>query len=108
MRASERATAQDVVDPGTGHDEVLVARARGDDHLGAVEPGVGAEEAHEGASAVQADEGRLDPLVADVPLDVDGEAVAAQGVAGRARLDAGEVDAAGRELLQQLDSDRGQ
>ena len=43
---------------------------------------------------MQADEGRLDAFLADVPNDVDTEGVVAEAVAARARLDAREVDAA--------------
>ena len=43
------------------------------------------------AGAVQPDEGRLHLFLPDVPLDVDGEAVAAQRVAHRPGLDAREM-----------------
>ena len=50
---------------------------------------------------MQADEGRLDPLLADVADDVDAERVVAEAIAARARLDARQVDAARRELLKE-------
>ena len=51
---------------------------------------------------MQPDEGGLDPLLAHVPLHIDGEPVATQGVAHRPGLDAREVDAAGAELLEHV------
>ena len=50
---------------------------------------------------MQADEGRLDAFLADVPNDVDTERVVAEAVAARTGLDAREVDAARRELLKE-------
>jgi hypothetical protein len=69
----------------------------------AVGPRVGAEEPHVRADPAQRRQRLAHPRVGDVPLAVDREAVAPEPGAGRPRLDPGEVDAAYRELGEQLE-----
>ena len=102
--------------PGGGLGELRVRGARPDLGGAAVAPGVAAEEAHFTADPPQPHQCLADPRVVDVPLAVDEEVVLAEPVAGRPRLDRGQVDAAHGELgedLEQrarmvLDQERGQ
>ena len=68
----------------------------------AVAARVAAQEPDVGADPAQAHQRLADPGVVEVALAVDGEAVLAQPVAGRPGLDPGQVDAAHRELGEDL------
>src|SRR5271157_3077647 len=112
LRAAEAQPPQ----PGGGFGELRVRGARPDLGGAAVAPGVAAEEAHFTADPAQPHQRLADPRVIDMPLAVDEEVVLAEPVAGRPRLDRGQVDAAHREFgedLEQgtwvvLDQERGQ
>jgi hypothetical protein len=65
--------------------------------------GIGAEVADVGADPVQRGQRVADPGVGEMTLAVDREAVAAQQLAGRPRLDPGQVDPADGELGQHLE-----
>ena len=73
-------------------------------HLFAPVPGrrIGAEELQPGQLLVQLLEAVADDLVGDVALEVDDEAVVAEPLLGRTGLELGEVEAAGRELAEDL------
>ena len=77
-RRSEGPSCEDVRHPGAGDDEVLVARPGGHHHGTGVQPRLRAQEAHHRTRAMQTYEGRLKSLLPNVPLGVDGEAVAAE------------------------------
>ena len=62
--------------------------------------GVGAEELDSGQPGVQVAEAVGDDLVGDVTLEVDDEAVVAERLLRRARLELGQVDVPRRELAE--------
>ena len=96
--ASGRAGAADRLEPGARIAEVGVGPSGRHGALGAVAARVGAEVADVGADPAQRGDRIADPLVGDVALAVDREAVLADALLGRARLDPGQVDRAGGEL----------
>src|SRR5689334_23966688 len=70
-------------------------------------PRVGAEVADVGTDPVQRGQRVADPGVGEMTLAVDREAVAAEQLAGRPRLDPGQVDPADGELGQHLEQRAG-
>ena len=69
--------------------------------LDAVCPRVGPQETHLGPDSPKSHQCLADPLVVDVPLAVDREAVVPEPGTVWAGLDPGQVDATRRELLEQ-------
>src|SRR5215468_6124 len=100
-RALDPAVPQ-AAQPGCCLSKLSVGGARPDLGPAAVVAWVAAEELHVRADPAQAHQRLAYPRVIEVPLAVDRETVLAEPVAGGARLDPGEVDAAHGELGKQF------
>src|SRR5215469_16248746 len=100
-RALDPAVPQ-AAQPGCCLGKLGVGGARPDLGPAAVVAWVAAEELHVRADPAQAHQRLAYPRVIEVPLAVDRETVLAEPVAGGARLDPGEVDAAHGELGKQF------
>src|SRR5664280_2241023 len=88
--------------PGPGLQELGVPGATHNVRLDSVGTRIRAQETHLGADPLQPHQCLADPLVVDVALAVDREAIVPEPTPVGARLDPGQVDATGGELLKEF------